>query len=100
MSEKYNKIISTHKWGNQSEYTSTNGYIISAGTYARSVAYINELANEAKLDFPELTDEDIEPFTVTRSSYNQGFSGVRFNLSDNTVRAGYTNTNQINFEHS
>jgi hypothetical protein len=47
---KYDKRIITHKWGNNptnDEYTSSNGYIISARTYSRSMKFFMGAAAEA-----------------------------------------------------
>jgi hypothetical protein len=97
---KYDKRIITHKWGNndtRDEFTNSNGFVISNGTYARSLAFLNEAAAEAKRDFPSLTDKDIEPFIITKSSYNQGFAGIRFPLPANATRAGYKTGAELDF---
>lgn len=100
---KYDKRIITHQWGNNpthDEFTSSNGFIISAGTYARSMDFLNELAAEAKRDFPAIKDSDIEPFVITKSSHNQGFAGIRFPLPDDAGKAGYRQASSLDFVHS
>lgn len=97
---KYDKRIITHKWGNNptnDEFTSSNGFIISSGSYDRSMKFFNGAATEAKKDFPELKDSDIEAFIITKSSYNQGFAGVRFSLPDNTKKDGYRQASKLDF---
>lgn len=71
------------------EYTSTNGFIFSANSYDKSLKWYKAAAKEAKKDFPFLTDSDIEFTVVTKSSYNQGFPGIRFGLEANQVKQGY-----------
>ncbi len=99
----YDKRICTHKWGNNptnDEYTSSNGLIISAGTYSRSMEFFNQMAAEAKKDFPHLTDEDIEPIIITKSSYNQGFAGIKFPLQKNALRTGYRQVANLDFHYA
>ena len=105
---RYDKRIITHKWGNnptRDESTASNGFIIegfviSGKSYGRTLAFLNELAAEAKRDFPSLTDGQIEPFIVTRSSYNKGFAGIRFPLPANTIKDDYHRSAHLDFEHS
>jgi len=100
---KYDKRIITHRWGNNptnDEFTSSNGFVISAGTYSRSLAFLKAAAAEAKHDFPGLKDEDIEPFIITRSTYNKGFAGIRFPLPENAVRSGYSQEKRLDFSYS
>lgn len=92
----------SHKWGNNptnDKFTSSNGFVISSGTYSRSIAFLNEAANEAKKDFPFLKDDDIEAFIITDSSYNKGFSGVRFSLPDNTKHKAYRSSSTLDFKY-
>ncbi len=98
----FDKRITTHKWGNnptRDEYTSSNGFVISAGTYARTMDFFNEAAAEAKRDFPHLEDKDIEVFIITKSMYNQGFAGIRFPLHDNAVKEGYRQSVSLDFDY-
>ena len=98
---RYDKRIATHKWGSNEtndEFTNSNGFVISNGSYSRSIAFFNELANEAKRDFPELLDSDIECFVITKSTYNKGFAGVRFPLPANTRKAGYSDCVKVDFQ--
>ena len=98
----YDKRIVTHSWGNNTtrdEYKSSNGFILSASTYQHSINFLAVLASEAKLDFPHLTDDDIEVFTVIRSSYNQGFWGVRFPLPPGTRKDGYRDEISLDFSY-
>lgn len=100
---KFDKRIITHKWGNNptnDEYTSSNGFVISGGSYGRSLAFYQSLAAEAKKDFPHLTDDQIECFVIVRSSYNNGFAGVRFQLPENTSKSGYSADSKLDFSHS
>lgn len=100
---KYDKRIITHKWGNNptnDEYTSSNGFVISSGTYSRSLAFFNDAAAEAKRDFPELKDEDIQPFIITKSRYNQGFAGIKFSLPENTKKRGYHQCSELDFSYA
>lgn len=97
------KRITTHKWGNNAtndEYASSNGFIISDGTYDKSISFFNKLAKEAKEDFPFLKNEDIECFIITKSSYNQGFGGIRFSLPANTQKKGYRACQQVDFYYA
>lgn len=97
----YDKRIITHKWGNNpsnDEYTDTNGFIISNGTYDKSFAFYKKLAEQAKKDFPFLKDEDIECFVITRSTYNKGFGGIRFSLPENQEKQGYRYSNRVDFD--
>jgi hypothetical protein len=72
--------------------------VLSGGSYGRSLAFFTALADAAKKDFPHLTDADIQRFTVTKSSYNQGFAGVRFSLPSNTEHPDYR-LEQLDFYH-
>ena len=97
------KRIVTHRWGNNptcDEHTSSNGFILPSGTYARHLKFLNELAAEAKKDFPWLEDVNIEPFTVLKSTYNQGFAGIRFSLPENTTKAGYRLSDRLDLQLS
>lgn len=97
---KYDKRIITHQVGcnpTNDEYTFSNGFVISAGTYSRSLTFFNEAAAEAKRDFPELKDDDIELFIITRSSYNKGFAGIRFPLPKNATKEGYRQGSELDF---
>jgi hypothetical protein len=99
----YDKRIVTHTWGNNpthDEFTSSNGVILSANTYQHSIAFLNELAVEAKRDFPCLTDNDIEVFVVVRSGHNQGFWGIRFSLPEGTLcKNGYRQVSSLDFSY-
>jgi hypothetical protein len=82
------------------EFTSPNGFILSANTYQHSIAFLNELAVEAKRDFPCLTDNDIEVVVVARSGYNQGFWGIRFSLPEGTsCKDGYRAVSRLDFSY-
>jgi hypothetical protein len=99
----YDKRICTHKWGNNpthDEYTDTKGVVISAGTYDRSLEFLNGAAAEAKKDFPGLKDSDIEPFIITKSGYNKNFAGIWFPLPENTEKAGYRQVTELDFVRS
>jgi len=98
----YYKAICTHRWGNnptKDEHTSSNGFIIS-DRYNKSMAFYNAAVAEAKKDFPFLKNADIEPFVVTKSICIQGFPGIRFKLPENTVKEGYGNVSEIDFQYS
>jgi hypothetical protein len=94
---KYDKRIVTHKWGENEEYTSSNGYVISAGTYNKSLKFFMELMREARKDFPGLKLSDIQPFIITASTYNKGFAGITFSLPKNTKKDGYRQDKNIDF---
>lgn len=97
------KRIITNKWGNNptnDEYSNSNGFIISSGTYNKSIAFYKKLARQAKKDFPFLKDEDIECFVITRSSYNKGFGGVLFPLPKNYKKEGYNTCNTVDFDYN
>lgn len=99
---KFDKRITTHQWGNnptKDEYTSSTGFVISAGTYSHSLKFFNDAAAEAKRDFPELKDEDIQAFIITRSTYNEGFAGIRFPIPENTKKDGYRQVKALDFIH-
>jgi hypothetical protein len=72
---------------------------LSANNYQHSIFFFQQLAAEAKKDFPDLTDNDIEIITVTFSGYNQGFWGIRFPLPDNTKHSSYQNMHQLDFHY-
>lgn len=98
----YDKRIITHRWGNNptnDEFTSSNGFVISAGTYSRSLAFLKAAAAEAKRDFPGLKDEDIEPFIIIRSTYNKGFAGIHFPLPENAEKKGYRQASSLDFSY-
>ena len=99
----YDKRIVTHAWGNNpthDEFKSSNGFILSANTYQHSITFFNDLAAEAKRDFPWLTDNDIEVFVVVQSGYNQGFWGVRFSLPEDIFcKAGYREVPSLDFSY-
>ena len=100
---EYDKRIITHTCGNnpeRNEFTFSNGFIISAGTYDRSIDFLNALAAEAKKDFPSLNDSDIIPFIITKSTYNKSFAGIRFPLLPNTIKDGYYQAAELDFFHS
>lgn len=97
------KRIITHQWGNnpeRNEYTSSNGFVISGGTYNRTVEFFNELAAEAKRDFPHLVDGDLHAFIITDSMYNKGFAGIRFSLPENSVKEGYRQGSRLDFDYA
>lgn len=98
----YDKRIITRKWGNNAPkfdaHTSTEGFIISAGTYARNMVFFKRAAAEARRDFPKLKGTDIIVFIITRSSYNSGFAGIRFSLPANTTKRGYRQCTELDFE--
>jgi hypothetical protein len=99
----YDKRITTHKWGNNptnDEYTSSNGFIISGGTYDKSIEFFKRAAKEAKKDWPHLKDSDIECFVIVQSCYNKGFGGVRFSLPDNAQKEGYRNSEKVDFQYT
>ena len=99
----YDKRIVTHTWGNNpthDEFKSSNGFILSANTYQHNITFFNNLAAEAKRDFPGLTDNDIEVFVVVQSGYNQGFWGVCFSLpEDISFKAGYREVPSLDFSY-
>ena len=82
------------------EFESSNGFVISDGTYDRSLRFLRQAASEAKRDFPHLTDADIEPFIITKSTYNKNFAGIRFPLPGGTTKPGYRVSNKLDFSHS
>lgn len=96
---KFDKRIMTHKWGDNEEFTNSNGFVISAGSYRRDIKFFQKLAEEAKKDFPFLKDGDIEVFIITKSSYNKGFGGVRFPLPENTQKKGYYHGVRLDFDY-
>jgi hypothetical protein len=96
----YDKRIATHQWGGNlthDEFTNSNGIVMAANHYRHDIAFIDQLAAEAKLDFPALKVEEIEVFAVTKSRYNQGFWGVRFPLPAGTVKDGYRVVESLDF---
>jgi hypothetical protein len=98
----YDKRIVTHQWGNNpthDEYTNSNGIVMAANHYRHDITFIDQLAAEAKRDFPTLKDEEIEVFVVTRSGYNYGFWGVRFALPAGTVKDGYRAVETVDFSY-
>ena len=100
---KYDKRIVTHQWGNNptnDEFTNSNGIVMAPNHYLHSIAFLNELAAEAKRDFPDLTDNKIEAFAVTKSDYNQGFWGIVFSLPANTTKEGYRAVGNLDFWHN
>lgn len=102
MKPEFEKIIATHKWGNgptRDEITSSNGFVL-CDLYSRSLTTFKMLAEEAKKDFPDLSDDDIECFVVTKSSYNKGCPGVRFSLPDNARHPDYHACERVEFEHA
>ncbi len=95
----FDKRIITHHCGAHDELTFSNGFVISGGSCGRNIAFLLRLAAEAKRDFPDIRDENIEVFIITRSSYNQGFAGVRFPLPKNAVKEGYRQANAVDFQY-
>ncbi len=83
---------------NIDKYTSSNGYVLASNHYRGDMAFLNELVKEVKKDFPFVKEEDINPFVVTKSSFNQGFSGIRFSLPANTKKKGYKNVARLGFQ--
>lgn len=59
-----------------------NGYVIAPDHFDTSLEYFIKLGTEAKTDFPNLTDSDIQCFVVTDSDYIRGFAAVRFKMTD------------------
>jgi hypothetical protein len=88
----YDKRIVTHD-----EFTNSNGYVLTTNLYRHDIAYIIQLATEAKCDFPFLKAEEIEVFVVTKSEYNKGFWGVKFPLPDGTTKEGYRSVKSLDF---
>ena len=102
MSLPVDKIIVTHKWGNNpthDEYTSSNGIIVRNRHYGRTMDDYIEMADQAKKDFPFLKDSDIEPFVVRESSYNKNMAGIRFSLPDNYSKKGYFECSKLDFSY-
>ena len=99
----YDKRIVTHTCGNNpthNEFKLSNGFIFSANTYQHSIMFLNRLADEAKRDFPGLTDDDIEVVVVVKSGYNQGFWGVRFVLPEGiSCKDGYRKVSRLDFSY-
>jgi hypothetical protein len=91
----YDKRIVTHD-----EFTIFNGYVLSTNLYRHDIAYMIQLATEAKCDFPFLKVEEIEVFVVTKSEYNKGFWGVKFPLPAGTTKEGYRSVKSLDFFHS
>jgi hypothetical protein len=73
---------------------------MSFNSYRHDIVFINKLAAQAKQDFPDLEDEKIEVFVVTRSDYNKGFWGIIFPLPPGTFRKGYQDEESLDFWHS
>ncbi len=73
-----------------------NGYIF--GNYGCSVNDYNLLIQEAKKDFPFLTDDDIRLDKVSKSTYMKGFIFVQFRLREEDIKEGYDIWNWIDFE--
>lgn len=97
------KRIITHKWGNNptnDEFTNSNGFVISSGTYDKRITFFNKLADEAMKDFPFLKPDDIECFVITRSQYNKGFAGVRFSLPENQQHSEYRASERVDFDYN
>jgi len=99
----YDKRIVTHQWGNNpthDEYTNSNGVVMAANHDCHSITFIDQLAAEAKRDFPDLNDGEIEVFVVTKSSYNRVFWGVKFPLPAGAVKDGYRAVQGLDFVYS
>jgi hypothetical protein len=85
------KEIYSWKWGNnetRDEDTSTRGYIL--GGYNSSFERICAMAAEAKKDFPNLQDKDIEVGFVTSSRCVKNFWGIHFPLPNETRHKDYS----------
>lgn len=93
----YDKRIVQHCIGT---WIVSDGYILSNDTYRKSLDFYNELATEAKRDFPHLKDQDINPFVVIKSNYNQGTAGIHFSLKAKTTKEGYNQHDHLDFQRS
>ena len=91
---KYDKRI-LNQGGDSSE-----GIVMAPNHYRHDLAFLNELAAEAKGDFPDLIDNKIQAFSVTSSLYNQGFWGIVFPLPANTTKEGYRVVSNLDFWHN
>jgi len=78
----------------------SNGYVISADSYSKSIDWYNQMASEAMKDFPELKSSDIECFVVANSTYNKGFAGIRFPLQSLTAHSAYTACQRLDFNYT
>lgn len=80
----YKKYIVTHKWGNDNEHTSSNAFILP-DHYDHSLESYKEMVDEARKDFPDVPDSEMDCRTVVRSSWVKGFPIIRFSVPANTV---------------
>ena len=68
------------------------------GNYGWSVADYAKLVKQAKQDFPSLTDDNIEPGKVVKSTYMNKFKVVSFPLEPTQAHPDYDVCNKWDFE--
>lgn len=84
----YRKFLVTHKWGDNNQYTSTNAFIIP-DHYNHSLDTFQEMTDEARKDFPNLKNENVECRTVLQSNWCKGFPIIHFHVPANTKMEGW-----------
>jgi hypothetical protein len=80
------KYITTHGTAG-SKFS--NGFIIS-NREDHSLRHFRELLDEARRDFPGLSEDDVECRTVTQSHWCEGYPAIRFSLPAGASAEGYT----------
>lgn len=88
------KLIVTQK-SSDNNHTWTNGYIV--GNYNESSSCYKELIDQAKKDFPFLTDEIIMIGKIQESHYNRNYIVIHFSLPENAHLDGYWQFKRLPF---
>ena len=71
--------------------------IVRSDCYGSHLDYIHELVKAARVDFPDLQDEDIEVIQFGGRHYKNTF-GIQFRAaSDSLVPASYREINELEF---
>ena len=90
---KLRKLIVTNPQG----CSVSVGIVMSTSHYGSSWEFLRGLVDVVRADFPHLTDSEIEPFVVTKSSSCEGMRGVRFHLPLKTKKDGYSQVPSVDF---
>lgn len=81
-------------------------YLVTNGSYAmlvcvrydHSLSMYNTLFKEAKKSFPELKKKNVECFHVTKSSSMKGCPLIKFPISDNVEKEGWSRVQNVDID--
>jgi len=92
------KRIISWKLNDHEDHNSFSRAFIFGG-YGETFSNYSELVAEAKRDYPTLKDQDIIISKVHTSSYMKGYSVISFLVPVDSVKKGYKNWDQFDFNY-